>query len=303
MVRKDRIDASGAAVLVGISLMLGFNQVVIKVTNGGLQPVFWAGLRSFGAIFCVLLWMHLTGKKIHIAKGTVSAAVLMGLVFSTEFLLLFVALDHTTVVRVSVIFYSMPVWLALLAHFLLPGQRLTWGTSAGFALAMAGVTWAIIDRKGADAGSASLVGDLCALGAAIGWAGIPLCARGTAMKRVPAEMQLLWQVVVSTPILLAASILFGPWIRELGPIHYLGVLFQIVFVTTATFIVWFRMLSIYPPSGVASFSFLAPLAGVFFGWIMLNEPLSVSILGALALVCAGLVLINRPSSGSASDEA
>ena len=40
MVRKDRIDAFGAVSLVGFSLLLGFNQVVIKVVNEGMQPVF-----------------------------------------------------------------------------------------------------------------------------------------------------------------------------------------------------------------------------------------------------------------------
>ena len=291
--RKERIDAGGAAILVGISVMLGFNQVVIKVTNEGFQPVFWAGLRSVGTIFCLLLWMNLAGKRVHFERDTVGAAILLGLVFSTEFLLLFLALDLTTVVRVSVIFYSMPVWLALFAHFLLPGERVNPGMAGGLVLAMSGVAWAIVDRSGTDAGNASLAGDLCALGAAIGWAGIPLCSRGTAMKRVVPEMQLLWQVIVSAPILLAASLFFGPWIRDIAPIHFLGLLFQVVFVTTATFIIWFRMLAVYPPGGVASFSFLSPLAGVVFGWMILDEPLSLSVLGALVLVCAGLVLINR----------
>ena len=40
MERKDYIDAFGAASLIGFSLLMAFNQVVIKVVNDGLQPVF-----------------------------------------------------------------------------------------------------------------------------------------------------------------------------------------------------------------------------------------------------------------------
>jgi len=35
MPQKDKIDFSGAIMLVGFALLLAFNQVVIKVTNGG----------------------------------------------------------------------------------------------------------------------------------------------------------------------------------------------------------------------------------------------------------------------------
>lgn len=36
-----------------------------------------------------------------------------GLLFAAEFICLFTALDLTSVARVSILFYSMPVWLAI----------------------------------------------------------------------------------------------------------------------------------------------------------------------------------------------
>jgi drug/metabolite transporter (DMT)-like permease len=54
------------------------------------------------------------------------------------------------------------------------------------------------------------------------------------------------------------------------------------------------MLTIYPASSVAAFSFLGPIFGVFFGWLLLGESIGPSLLGALALVAAGLWLISRP---------
>ena len=70
--------------------------------------------------------------------------------------------------------------------------------------------------------------------------------------------------------------------------------FQIVVVVSAGFIFWLWLLSIYPASGVASFSFLSPVFPVLLGWLILGEEIGPVIVVALVLVAAGIVMINRP---------
>ena len=117
--------------------------------------------------------------------------------------------------------------------------------SAGLILAFAGVVVAMVSRGGAT-GQGALLGDLSALGAAMGWAGIALIVRTTALKTVRPEVQLLWQLVVSAPILLFAAPFFGPVLREPSLIHWAGLGFQIVAVVSAGFLFWFWLLTIYP---------------------------------------------------------
>jgi len=292
MPRKDRIDALGAAALVGMALLFAINQVSIKLLNTGFQPVFLAGLRSCLALVCLYAWMRFRGQPLHFSMRSAPAGLLMGLFFAAEFLFLFLALDLTTVVRTSILFYSMPVWMALMAHVGLPGERITAQKGVGLALAFAGTAWAILDRGG-DGGKASLLGDLCALAGALGWAATAYMARGSAMVRERPEMQLFWMVLVSGPVLLLLAPAFGPLIRDLQPLHFAGLFFQVVIVVTAGFILWLWLLSIYPASGVASFSFLTPVFGLTLGWLVLGEPIGPGILGAASLVCVGIVLINR----------
>lgn len=293
MERKSQIDLCGAAALTGFALLLAFNQVVIKVTNGGLQPVFFAGVRSAGAVVCIWVWLRWRGIPLQFTPGTRVAGCIAGLIFSFEFLCLFIALDLTTVSRASVIFYSMPVWLALMAHFIMPDDKITPAKAVGLGLAVAGVALAILTRSD---GVGSLWGDLAALGAAVSWAAVAMMAKASPLSRVRPEIQLFWQVAISAPILLIAALFFGPFIRDLQAIHLAGLLFQIVVVVSAGFIFWLWLLSIYPASGVASFSFLSPVLSVGLGWLLLGEQIGPSLIGALVLVTAGIVLINRPRS-------
>lgn len=290
MERKTDMDAIGAVALSVFAVHLAFNQVVIKVTGGGFSPVFAAGIRSTGAVLVLLLWMYMRGVSFRIPREAWPWAVVSGMLFAFEFLCLYNALDLTTVSRSSVIFYSMPLWLALASTVLLPDERLTRRKVLGLALAFSGVVVALSDRSG---GHVSWTGDLLALCSALSWAGIVLVVRVTPLADVPPEQQLISQVVVSAPILLLLAPLFGPFLRDLQPIHLAGMAFQIIGVASLGFLAWFWLMKRYPANSVASFSFISPVASVLLGWVLLGEQIAPSIWLALGLVAVGITLINR----------
>lgn len=291
MPRKTALDVTGAAVLLGVTLLFALNQVIIKITNQGLQPVFFAGLRSVLAVGFVMAWMRYRGLPLHLTRAILPAGLLIGTVFSAEFLFLFLALDLTTLGRASVIFYSMPLWFAVFAHFGL-GERITPGKGLGLGLAFAGTALAILSRGGG-AGQGTLAGDLCALAGAIGWAATAYVARRPAMAAAGPERQLFWMVLVSGPILLLAAPLFGPLIRDLTMMHLFWLLVQASVIVAGGFITWLWLLSTYPTATVASFSFLTPLFSLLLGAFFFSESLHPSLIFAALLVGAGIVLINR----------
>ena len=289
--RKDRLDGFGLAAMLGVTLLLAVNQLIVKEVNSGLQPVFFAGLRSALAIGFVWAWLVWRNRPPQIRRADLWPGLAMGSVFAAEFMFLFIAMDLTTVGRASVIFYSMPVWMAILAHFGLPGERITPVRAAGLSLAFAGTAWAILAR--APGGQSSVIGDLCALGAAFGWAGTAFLARATRMRHAGPEMQLFWMVLVSAPILLAASLFFGPLIRQIEPIHWAFLIFQSSVVVAGGFISWLWLLSVYPTPTVASFSFLTPIFSLTLGYLIFGESVTTELLVAAGLVGAGIYLINR----------
>jgi len=292
MERKDRIDAFAGTILLVFSALLGLNQVLVKIVNSGFQPVFQAGLRSVCALLPVLIYSLIMRKRLSISDGSLVPGIICGTLFSFEFLMLFEALEYTSVSRASVLFYTMPFWVALGAHFLIPNEKLTLVRLAGLGLAILGVVLAFYDKPLA-ASDNQLLGDILCLAAAVFWAGIALMVRATKLSRASPEMQLVYQLVVSSVILIGLAPLFGDLIREVTP-QIIGIFaFQVLVIICVGFLTWFWILTIYPASDMASFGFLAPIFGVFFGWLILKEDISMSIIAALVMVCMGIVLVNR----------
>lgn len=292
MERKDRIDALGAAVLLTFSLLVGLNQVMIKLVNAGMQPVFQAGMRSVFAFLPVLIFAVLTRRRLSLTDGSLWPGVLAGVFFAAEFVLLFQSVEYTSVARASVFFYTMPFWVALGAHFLIPAERLTLARLFGLFLAVAGVALALL-RNDHPASENALFGDFLSLLGAVFWAAIVFLARLTKLSKCSPEMLLLYQLSVSSVILLAAAPLFGPLIREMTPALAGIFAFQVLAVVCFGFLLWFWALKIYPASNMTSFSFLAPLFGVLFSWLILDEAISWTTIAALVLVAIGIVLVNR----------
>lgn len=298
MERKSKIDATGAIVLIIFMAVLGLNQVGIKIVNDGIAPVFQAGLRSLAAGILIFFYCLWRGSKINTQKAVLLPGIAIGICFAIEFALLFKAIEYTTVARTSVLFYTMPFWVAIGAHYLIPDERLTKIRVLGLTLACMGTAIALMGGQG-NSGEASLVGDIIALLAATMWAAIALITRTTQFSSIKPEAQLFYQLAISAVILLPLSML-GETFTNPTPLHFMIFTAQVVFVVCIGFVAWFWVLSIYPASDMASFSFLAPLFGVMFGWLILNEELTWNILIALLLVGIGIVLVNQKNKPEAT---
>lgn len=292
MEKKSSIDAAGAAILIIFMAVLGLNQVAVKVVNAGMAPVFQAGLRSLCAAPLIFAYCLIRNTPINTSRAVLIPGIVAGTAFAFEFALLFQAVQWTTVARASVFFYTMPFWVAIGAHFLIPNERLTPVRIIGLLLAGAGVVVALSNKNSA-AGELALVGDVLSLLAAAGWAAIALIARTTKFSTITPDLQLLYQLVVSAIILIPLAILLGDTFRDPTPVHWMIFVVQVVFVVCIGFMTWFWVLSVYPASDMASFSFLAPLFGVLFGWLILGEPITITIVIALILVAIGIILVNR----------
>ena len=292
--RKTQMDALGSTFLISFSILLGLNQALIKLVNAGFSPLFQSGLRSVCAFPIVLLIALIWRRRLSVTDGSLPWGVLNGLLFCAEFALLFIALDYTTVARVSLFFYVMPVWVATAAHFLIPGEPLNRNKVVGLGLALAGIALALSGDLG-DGPDDAWIGDLLALVGGMFWASITLLTR-LKLQTVSSEMNLLYQLGVSALILTALALMVGSPIREPDLTILMVFAFQVVAIVSVGFLVWFWVLSVYPVSNMASYSLLAPIFGVFFGWAIFDDPVTPMLALSLFMAGIGIYIINRPVS-------
>ena len=292
MTRKTQMDLLAISVLIGFNVLLGLNQALVKLVNEGFSPVFQAGFRSACAFIPVLVFALIMKRQLSIRDGSLPWGIINGLLFSIEFALLFVALDYTTVARVSLFFYMMPVWVAVSAHFLVPEEPLNRNKILGLLLAVVGVGIAFGGNLG-DAGPDAWIGDLLALIGGMFWAGIAMVTR-LKLGSVSSEMNLLYQLFVSGVLLTLIGLIVDSPIREPTMLIYGVFAFQVLVIVSIGFLLWFWVLANYPVSNMASFSLLTPIFGVFFGWLMFGDPITVTLGVALLLAGVGILLVNRP---------
>jgi|JRYH01.1.fsa_nt_gb drug/metabolite transporter (DMT)-like permease len=271
----------------------GLGQVAMKLGNEGISPVWQAALRSAGATLLLLAWIAWRRIPIWRGDGTLAPGLLAGALFGIEFALLYTGLLWTNASRAAVLLYTSPFFVALGAHWFVPGDRLNRRKLIGLAAAFAGVVLAFGDRGGAAQPNA-LIGDLMCLGAAVLWAATTIVLKTTPLRSAPPEKNLLYQLGVSALLMAALSALLGERGVFAPSAFVWGLLaFQTVIVALASYLAWFWMVSRYRASTLHAFTFLTPLFGVFFGAVLLGEPVGARLIASLALIAGGIVLVNR----------
>ena len=293
--RRSHLDALAVGTLVFCCCLWGLNQVAAKAALPEVPALWQAAARSLGGAVLVWCWSRLRGIALFTPDGSLAGGLLAGALFGAEFLCIFVGLQFTTASRMVVFIYISPFVVALGMPFIARAERLSVVQMAGLLLAFAGVAWAFAEGFASPAaGPRQLLGDALGVAAGVLWGATTLAIRGTALSNAPAEKTLLYQLAVSG-VLLGAAALLGdaPWPATLSKLAWSSMLFQIVAVTSFSYLVWFWLVRSYPATRLASFTLLTPVFGLVLGAVLLGEAITARLVTALIAVAAGIVLVNR----------
>ncbi|OYU93367.1 MAG: EamA family transporter [Burkholderiales bacterium PBB5] len=280
--RRTHLDALAVVLLVACCALWGLNHAITKLTLADVPPLLQAGLRSLGAAVLVAGWALWRGVSLSVRNGT-----LVG------------GLQFTEASRMIVFIYLSPFVVALGMPLIARSERPQPLQLLGLVLAFSGVFWAFAEGLvGHDAAHPRRwIGDALGLLAAVLWGSNTLVIRGSKLATASPVQTLFYQLAVSGPMLVAASLLAGevwpaPSQLSLRPWLLLG--FQTVVVTSVSYLVWFWLLRRYPATRVTAFTLLTPMFGLWAGVALLGEPLTLRLAVACAAVALGIGLVNRP---------
>ena len=293
--RKTHLDAAAILTLVACCAIWGVSQVAAKVSLTQVPPLLQAGVRSLGAALLLLAWSRWRGLQVWGADGTGRAGLLAGLLFALEFGCIFVGLQFTTASRMVVFLYTAPFVVALGMPFIARNEGLAPLQTLGLVLAFAGVVWAFAEGfTRPAAGPRQWLGDALGFAGAVLWGATTLLTRATKLATALPEKTLLYQLVISGVALTAASAFSTEvWPTQLNAAVTATMLFQVAVVTFGIYLAWFWLVRHYVATRVSAFTLLTPLFGLMAGVALLNDPLTLRLLVALAAVCLGIALVNR----------
>ena len=286
------MDLKGAAMAVLISILWGANTVVIKMGLEDAPPLRLACMRFVVGGIVIWLWAWLTGRfaDFCIEPAEWRPLALLGLLFSVQMAATNVGTWLTSAAHASILLNLYAVHTVVLAHFLIPGDRLSVKKLAGVLVAYSGIV--LLFAGHVAHGSPTLLGDVV-----VTVAGFLLAERtvylARAVQRLDSVKLLLAQAVVGTALFVVVSFLVEPaptrWTARLGgSIAYQGVL-----ISGFNFVVNLALLRKYRPSALSAFFLTQPIFGVVAAALVAGDPLTLELVLACAAVAVGIGLTSR----------
>jgi drug/metabolite transporter (DMT)-like permease len=296
---RKSLDGFAIGLMVLLCACWGLQQVALKAAAPAMHPMLQVGIRSFGAAVLVGILTRWRREGFSLRDGTLLPGIGAGLLFAGEFLVVSIGLEFTTASHMAVFLYTAPVFTALGLHFLVKGEELRPAQWAGVAIAAGGVLFAFSAGMGETTTEAKnvVLGDALGILGGIFWAGTTLLIRKSSLSEAPAGKTLVYQLGVAALVLLPLALAMGKWesVRP-SPTMWWCLAFQTVIVSFVSFLVWFWMLRTYLASRLSVFSFLTPLFGVTFGFLLLGEKPDPRFIGGAVLVLTGITVVNRKAA-------
>jgi drug/metabolite transporter (DMT)-like permease len=302
----QRIDAALAFVV----LVWGFSPTLFKVALAELQPLTFVFVRfvllSLVAI-AVLAWRGARGGRAwQIARGDVPLLVVSGLSgYGFYQLCYMIGLAHTTIFASALLVATVPLWSAVIlaVRRIEPIAGFQW---AGILLSLAGVAWFLLAARSSQTELAVhrtlsvgdiLVGNALSLCAAFLFALYGVTNKRLGQRYSPPELMCYTLIIgtlalapVGIPALLSQNWSTVTWRT------WLIIPYSVAFPIYITYTIWNWAIAQRGVGYVTLYSYLVPVLGGIFGFLLLGEALAPLQLVAGALVLGGMLVARHAAT-------
>jgi len=280
--------------MLAMILVWGYSWVVMKIALRYARPLDFAALRV--GLGCALLFAIVGARGGGFALGRYRMAALLGLlqvalfVMLTQFALWFAGPGRT-----SVLVFTMPFWMIVLAHFILR-ERMRGPQWLAVALGFAGLVLIVEPWR-----LTNLAGSLLAVAGGAVWAvGAVLSKRWPTANADPLLFT-AWQLLFGFFALLAVAALNPPHPVDWNATFLASLLFSAVLATAVGWWLWTYVLA-HTPAGIAGLNSLGiPVIAVVASAIQLGEhPPAIELAG---MVTIGVALALLAATGMKTGDA
>jgi drug/metabolite transporter (DMT)-like permease len=282
--------------LIVLAAIWGGSFLFTRVAGPYFGPVALIFLRV-GSAAALLLPLALLGGEISAIRANAGKLLLLGVLNSAvPFTLLAAATLSLGAGMGSILNATAPLWGAALGIVFL-GERPSWLRALGLALGFAGVALLVEFRPGAHTPGGNQVGRLAWLPVAAALAATFLYALSAQWSK--RRLVGVSPLAVSAGSQLGATLLMLPaaiatWPTGPAPAHaWMAALALGVVCTALAYLIYFRMIAEGGAGRALAVTYLVPVFGVLWGWMLLGEPVTPGMLAASAVVILGTFLSSR----------
>jgi drug/metabolite transporter (DMT)-like permease len=272
-----------------VSLFWGGNTVALKLGLLDAPPLRLAWLRLLLGGAVIALWAWRTGRLagFSVARDEWRPLAMLGVIFTAQIGLMNVGTALTSAAHGSVVLNLYAVHTVVLAHFLIPGDRLTARRLTGVLAAYGGI---VVLFAGETAGAgASLLGDALVFVSALLLAERQIYLARAVQRLDPVKL-LLAQATVGTVAFVALSALLEPAATRWTPRLAASLAYQGALVAGFCFVINLWLLQRYRPSALSALFLTQPIFGVLVASLVAGDPLTLQLLVAGLAVALGIGL-------------
>lgn len=293
MTHSPDISRRDWLMVVALGIIWGATFLVIEIALRGITPFWLASARVvFASSLVAVVWV-MRGARLFATPATfrtwILTAVIGALSTACPFLLISWGQQYVTSGFTGVSMASVALMVLPLAHFMIPGEQLSWRKAGGFVIGFVGVVM-LIGGQAFESSASDLEtwGRLAVLAAAACYA-----VSSVLLRRLP-EVDSIGLTAVTLSIGIPIALITA-WTVEGPPPSVdtgtLAALALLGFVPTAgAFLLRVIVVRSAGPTFMSLTNYQVPLWSVFFGWLILNEPLPPSLIWALMLILGGVGL-------------
>jgi drug/metabolite transporter (DMT)-like permease len=276
-----------AAGYVAVALIWGSTWGAIKIGVNDVPPFVFAFVRAVAVASLLTIVAVALRQPFPRGRRTIGVAVLVGLInLGWSWAIIFWAEQFVPSGLVSVFGAAAPVWTAVLAHFLVKGDRLSALKVLGLVLGLGG-TVILIGAPDTGDGMAGLVATALLALMAISWA-IAAILQSRFLTRVapiPAVALGSWaSVVLLSPLALGQLSADWHWTTP----SILALAYLVVFGTGFAMVVSLWLYRKLRPTTITLIQVVVPAEAILIGTLWLGEPVTVRMLAGAALVVAAV---------------
>ena len=272
----------------------GANPVAIKLGLMDTPPLRLAWMRFLVGAIAIVVWGAWTDrlKGFSIARHEWQPLLVLGLLFTAQVGSMNIGTSLTSASHASILLNSYAVHTVVLAHFMIPGDRLSLQRLAGVVIAYGGIV--MLFARELTAGGSTLLGDAIMFGSAFLLAERTIYLARAVQKLDPLKL-ILAQAVIGGTLFLLLSTAFETRPTQWTPRLLAVLAYQGVLIAGFNFVVNLWLLKRYRPSSLATYFLTQPIFGVLAAAAFTGDALTVDLLVASLAVAAGIGLTSiRP---------